>query len=199
MEKMTKDLLISCGILKPEIDALMAQGKLHADLVFLNKYLHMDCQKLHKVLKASLNRYQDRKPVVVYGDLCLGFNGEMQALMTDCNTVKVDGMNCIDCLLGGGGQLTKMDPDHSYFFLTPAFIEFSETLITGTREENRRRFSMLKGIIIVDSLDDMEDHQDRIDHFSDQSGLPVLDHKQVGLSRLEIVLKNALARNHQKR
>jgi hypothetical protein len=89
----------------------------------------------------------------------------------------------------------EIDPDHSFFFLTPAFIEFSKTLITGTREENRLYFSMLKGIIIVDPLGNMKNHQDRIAHFSDQTGLPVLDHKTVGLSGLESVIGDALEMN----
>ena len=89
-------LLISCGILQSEIEALIADGQIEAEAVFLNKYLHMDYRKLYDALKACLRKQRERKPVVVYGDVCLGFNGEMQALMIECDTVKVDGLNCID-------------------------------------------------------------------------------------------------------
>jgi len=194
---MRKKLLISCGILQPEIEALIAREEIEAETVFLNKYLHMDYRKLHDALKASLRKHRKRKPVVVYGDVCLGFNGEMQALMTECDAVKVDGLNCIDCLLGGKGKLLEIDPNHRFFFLTPAFLEFSETLISEAKEDNRRRFNMLKGIILVDSLDNMEKHMDWIEHFSDQTGLPVLEHRVVGLDGLKAVIEEALQRRWQ--
>lgn len=187
-----KPLLISCGILQPELEALIFRKEIEAEAVFLNKYLHMDYRKLHDVLKASLHKHRESKPVAVYGDVCLGFNSEMQALMNECDAIKVDGLNCIDCLLGGRGKLLEMDPDHRLFFLTPGFLDFSESLISGTKENNRRRFSMLEGIILVDSLGDMELHQNRIDHISEQTGLPVLEHRLVGLTGLKILVEEAL-------
>lgn len=187
-----KPLLISCGILQPEIGALIECKEIEADVVFLNKYLHVDYQKLHNALKASILKHRQRSPVVIYGDVCLGFNGEMQTLMTECEAVKVDALNCIDCLLGGKGKLLEMDPDHRLFFLTPAFLEFSENLISGTKAENQSRFKMLKGIILIDSIGDMNRHQDRIEKISDQTGLPVLEHRKVGLSGIKTVIEEAL-------
>ena len=73
-----RPLLICCGILQPEIEALIAREEIEAEAVFLNKYLHVDYRKLHAALKGSLRKHRERKPVVVYGDVCLGFNGEMQ-------------------------------------------------------------------------------------------------------------------------
>jgi len=67
--EMGKKLLISCGILQPEIDILIARGSIEADAIFLSKYLHLDYRKLHDALKASFTRHRERKPVVVYGDL----------------------------------------------------------------------------------------------------------------------------------
>ena len=109
---MENRLLISCGILQPEIEVLIDSGKIDAEAVYLNKFLHMNQKKLRAVLKAALNRYRQRNPVVVYGELCLGFKGEMLALMDECGTVNVDGLNCIDCLLGGHRKLFDTDPDH---------------------------------------------------------------------------------------
>jgi hypothetical protein len=180
--------------LQPEIEALIDREEIEAEAVFLNKYLHVDYRKLHAVLKTSLRKHRERKPVVVYGDVCLGFNGEMQALMIECDTIKVDGLNCIDCLLGGRGKLLEIDPNHRLFFLTPAFLEFSENLISGTKEDNRRRFNMLKGIMLVDSMGDMVRHRNRIMHISDQTGLPVVEHRVVGLDGLKAVVEEALQR-----
>ena len=196
-ESVQKPLLISCGILQPEIEALISCENIRAEAVFLSKYLHVDYRKLHNALKAFLRKYHERRPVVVYGDVCLGFHGEMKALMTECDALKVDALNCIDCLLGGQGKLLEMDPDHRMFFLTPAFLEFSERLVSRSREENRLRFKMLEGIIVVDSLGDMARHWSRVEHFSDQTGLPVIEHVTVGLTGLETVIKEALQRTCQ--
>lgn len=46
-EKMQKKLLISCSILQPEIETLIARREIEAEAVFLNKYLHLDYLKLH--------------------------------------------------------------------------------------------------------------------------------------------------------
>ena len=189
-----KPLLIACGILQPEIEALISDSDIKAEVIFLNKYLHDDYRKLHDALKAALNRYRKRRPVVVYGDLCLGFNGEMKALMAECGTVNVNALNCIDCLLGGKGKLLEIDPDHELFFLTPAFLEFSEYLISGTRKENRQRFNMLRGIHLIDPQGDMNCYRKRIEHFSDQTGLPVLEHRVVSLALIKTVIEDALKR-----
>jgi len=36
----------------------------------------------------------------------------MQALMNEFSTVKVDALNCIDCLLGGHGKVLDIAPGH---------------------------------------------------------------------------------------
>jgi len=185
-------LLISCSILKPEIEALIEGKKIEAKAIFLNKYLHMDYQKLQDALKASLRKHSGKKPVVIYGDLCLGFNGEMDALMTEYDVVKVDALNCIDCLLGGRGKLLQMDPEHRFYFLTAGFLDFTENLTLGSKEDNRRRFKMLKGIIVLDSLGNIDRYWDRIEHISDQTGLSVLEHCVVGLEGLQALVEAAL-------
>jgi hypothetical protein len=58
-------------------------------------------------------------PVVIYGDVCLGFHQEMKALVKRYGAVKVDALNCIDCLLGGRGRLLEVDPDHKFFISDP--------------------------------------------------------------------------------
>jgi hypothetical protein len=190
----TKPLLISCGILQPEIDRLISQDEISAEVIFLNKYLHMDYSKLNQVLKASLKKHQDRKTVVVYGDVCLGFHNEMQTLIDEFGSVKVKALNCIDCLLGGSGKLLEIDPDHVYIFLTPGFIDFFESLLTGSKVENRQLFHMLQGILVIDSLGNAGQYQKRIESLSDQIGLPVLEYKPVGLHGLKAVIQEAVSR-----
>ena len=178
--------------MEKEIKQLLWKGELNADVVFLNKYLHINYEKLHQALQTSLLKHRDKKPMVIYGDVCLGFNGEMKKLVETCEATKVDALNCIDCMLGGSGRLLEIDPDHIYLFLTPAFIEWFEDMNRGSIEETRKIFSMLKGIILVDSMGDLDTFKDRIDQISKQTGLPVLEHKRVGLDGLKSVILKAL-------
>ena len=194
-EKKERPFIISCGVMEKEIKQLLWKGELDADAVFLNKYLHINYEKLHQALQASLLRHRGKKPVVIYGDLCLGFNGEMKKLIKAYGASKVDALNCIDCLLGGSGRLLEIDPDHIYLFLTPAFIEWFEDINRGTVDETEKIFSMLKGIILVDSMGDLDAYKDRINQISEKTGLPVLEHKSTGLDGLKSVILKALE-NH---
>ena len=131
MGRPEKPCLIACGILRKEIEHLVKTGEIDAKVHFLSEKLHMDYHLLDRGLNGTLKKYRKQDPegiVVVYGDLCLGFNGEMKVLMDRYDAVKVDGLNCIDCLLGGKGKLLEIDPDHKYLFLNPAFIQFNEKL-----------------------------------------------------------------------
>ena len=192
--KSERPFILSCGVMEKEIKQLIDNGELDAEVVFLNKYLHINYEKLHQALQASLLKHRARKPVVIYGDVCLGFNGEMKKLVAACGATKVDALNCIDCMLGGSGKLLEIDPDHVYLFLTPAFIEWFEDRNRGTLEETRKMFSMLKGIILVDSMGNLNAFRDRIDRISKQTGLPVLEHKKTGLDGLKSVILDALER-----
>lgn len=198
MINQNKSLLISCDILREEINALIARGELAAEVFFLSRNLHSDQRRLEHALEQALGnqgKMGDPSPVVVYGDVCLGFHNEMKDLMQRHGAIKVDALNCIDCLLGGRGNLLEVDPDHKFLFLTPAFIEFTRRIFSKPREEIRRLFSRLEGIILIDSLGNLPDFQDRIDEISDRTGLSVLETRAVGLSGFKTVLLEAIGRN----
>jgi Protein of unknown function (DUF1638) len=197
MNKKPKPCVISCGILKREIKALVENGDIDVDLKFLSDRLHYDYNRLEKGLSGAIEKRLPDCPggiVVVYGDVCLGFQNEMKTLIDRYDVVKVDALNCIDCLLGGRGELLKIDPDHIYLFLNPAFIHFSQALTSKSKEETRDMFSMLKGIILIDSLGNLDDFQKDIDRISDKTGLPIIERRQVGLDGIKKVLQEAIAR-----
>lgn len=198
MEHCEKPLVISCGILRKEIEYLQAKGDIDVETYFLSEKLHMDFNLLDRGLNDTLKKHQKeshRGVVVVYGDICLGFNGEMKQLIDTYDVVKVDALNCIDCLLGGKGKLLEIDPDHKYYFLNPAFIQFSEKIRRKTKYRTREMYSMLDGIILLDAMGDLATYQSRIDEFVEFTGLPILDHKKVGLHGLKSVLLEALERS----
>ncbi len=199
-----KPFVISCGILRNEIEYLLENGDIDAEVHFLSEKLHSDYNLLDRALNHALKKYSAesfRGTIVVYGDVCLGFKGEMKALLDHYDAVKVDALNCIDCLLGGKGKLLEIDPDHKYLFLNPAFIRFMEKttqkwnddqVIGKTREEIRERYRMLDGIILLDVMGDLDRYQSKIDEISDYTGLPILDRKDMGLQGLKDVLLEVL-------
>ena len=202
MESTEKPCIISCGILRAEIEHLLKKGNIDVDVHFLSEQLHVDYNFLDRALNAAIQKHLKQCTqgiVIVYGDVCLGFNGEMQNLIDKYDVVKVDALNCIDCLLGGKGKLLEIDPDHKYLFLNPAFIQFLKKIRGKTKKMTREMFSMLDGIVLLDAMGDLDAYQSKIDEIADHTGLPILERKNIGLGGLNNVLLEALDRNEQKR
>jgi len=202
MERNEKPCVISCGILRKEIEYLLEKGDIDAEVHFLSEKLHSDYHLLDRGLSRALKKYRVQSSqgvIVVYGDVCLGFNGEMKALMDQYDAVKVDALSCIDCVLGGKGRLLEIDPDHKYLFLNPAFIQFTEKIRGETKEITREMFSMLDGIILLDAMGDLDEYQSKIDEIADHTGLPILERKDIGIEGFKSILLEAIDRNRQKR
>lgn len=197
MKHPAKPSVISCGILRREIETLIERGDVDVDVTFLSERLHSSYERLDCALNAAIRKHQDagiEDIVVVYGDLCLGFHNEMKNLITKHDVVKVDALNCIDCLLGGKGKLLEIDPDHEYFFLNPAFIAFSEGIRCASKEETRDMFAKLKGMILLDASGDLDEYKTEIEKMIDSTGLQVLERRNVGLEGFKKVLSEALQR-----
>lgn len=193
-----RPLLISCAILREEILALRSKGRIQADTHFLSSRLHSDPKRLEAALTAAMAffcRKYGRRIVVVYGDACLGFNGEMGRLVEAYGLTKVRAVNCIDCQLGGCGRLLEIDPDHRYFFLNRAFLHFGrKSLFKKDPAKVREQFRMLTAIVPIDPLGDLSAHWDEIQQISHLTGLPLLERLDVGLDGLEKVLAEAVSR-----
>lgn len=199
--KDAKPCLISCGIFKEEIEKLVEDGSLDVELYFLDEDLHVDYDLLEKELTRVLEERVGNCPggiIVLYGDVCLGFNNEMKNLLGRYDVVKVDCLSCIDCLLGGKGKLLEIDPHHVYMFLNPAWIKFGKRFRTLSKEEAREQFSVLKGIILLDSLGNLDDYMEEIKEFSDYSGLPILEIKNIGLEGLKERILEAVKKLKEK-
>ena len=193
--------IISCGILKDELQRLQETGDIQADIHFLSENLHYDYNRLEKGLRRAMESYGQKRPggiVVVYGDLCLGFNGEMARLVETYKATKVDGLNCIDCLLGGQGKLLELDPEHTVLFLHPGFIRFFERMNQVAPEITPQMFNALKGMLLLDTLGNLDRYQARIETISKHTGLPVIDRKMVGVEGLKTVMLEALHRHAAK-
>ena len=89
----------------------------------------------------------------------------------------------------------EVDPRHKYFFLNKAFLKFGrKNFAQADREETRRNFSMLEGIILLDALGDLNDFQEEIDRMVDYTGLPIVDRLNPGLGGVKAVIREVLAR-----
>ena len=96
MNNKSKVCLVSCSVLREELEQLVKQGSLDAKLVFVSKYFHVDYEAVNKNLRRVLEhilKSSNNKIVLVYGDLCLGPNGEMKKLADEYSIVKVDAVN----------------------------------------------------------------------------------------------------------
>ena len=199
MNEKPKVCLVSCSVLKEEIQQLVKQGNLDAELVFVSKYFHIDYEalenNLRKVLEQTLKRFKG-KVVLVYGDLCLGQDNEMKKLAQEYGVVKVDAVNCIDCQLGGKGKSLEADPEHNLMFMGPGMIEFfkhmkEKMLKEGVDEATfANMFSGIKGFVLLDTCGDAEKCKEDLE----KSGmdLKVLEVRKIGLENVKRVILDAI-------
>ena len=191
--------LIACGIFKQEIMALIEQGALKVNPYFLNPGLHNDPPQLEKALRGLLTQQTKRNGgnvIVMYGDICLGFQNEIAELVEEFHVVKVNALNCIDCYLGGQGWLLETDPGHEYFFLNPSWIklEFDERDLDCPTAASHREFNMLKGLYLLDTLDNLDQYEARIQKISRFTNLSVVARENIGLEGLKQGLDDALGK-----
>ena len=197
-----KPCLVSCSVLKEELEKLVKQGDLDVDLLYVSKYFHVDYQVLEKNLRKVIEKSLSRSPggvILVYGDLCLGPNDEMKKLTEEYGIVKIDALNCVDCLLGGKGKVLEADPDHDLLFLFPGMIGFFSHFKEKAREINldeesfNKLFSGLKGITLLDTLKESDKSKEEIERL--HTGLKILEIKAIGLDNLKQLLLEVIERN----
>jgi len=199
VNKKSKVCLVSCSVLKEEIQQLIKQKSIDAEVVYVSKFFHIDYvaveQNLRKVLEQTLKRFKG-KVVLVYGDLCLGQDNEMKKLAQEYGITKVDAVNCIDCQLGGKGKFFEADPEHNLMFMGPGMIGFfkhakEQMLKEGVDEAAfLNMFGGIKGFVLLNTCG----NADRMREDLEKSGLNVmvLETKEVGLEGVKQVILDAI-------
>jgi hypothetical protein len=194
--------IVSCSVLKRELQQLKTEGKLDAELVYVSKNFHVDYglleNNLRKVLEYTKQRFKG-KIVLVYGDLCLGQDNEMKKLADEFGVTKIDALNCVDCQLGGKGIVNTVDPYHNLMFMGPGMIEFFENMKPkmiqeGLDEETfQNMFSGIKGFVILDTCGDGE----KLAKAMKKAGLntPVLENRKIGTENVRRVVADAIERS----
>ena len=202
-DSVTKDkiCLVSCSVLKQEIQQLIKENKLNTELVLVSKNFHVDYSTLESNLRRVIEHTKKRtkaKIVLVYGDLCLGQNNEMKKLADEYGIAKINALNCIDCQLGGNGAYLDADPDHNLMFMGPGMIEFFKDmkykmLQEGVNEETfASMFSGVKGFVILDTCGDGEKWKSELEKLC--MGPPVLEIRKIGTAGVQAVILDAI--NH---
>ena len=194
-----KICIVSCSVLKRELQQLKAQGKLDAELVFVSKLFHIDYAlvetNLRKVLEHTKQRFNG-KIVLVYGDLCLGQDNEMKKLANEYGVTKIDAVNCVDCQLGGKGIVNTVDPNHNLMFMGPGMIEFFEEMKPKMLQEGMDEaaftgmFSGIKGFVVLDTCGD----GDKLQAALKRAGLnvEVLETRKIGTDNILRVVTDAI-------
>ncbi len=197
----SKVCLVSCSVLREELEQLVKKGDLDAEIVFVSKFFHIDYAELEKNLRKVLEKTQKRfngKIVLVYGDLCLGQDDEMKKLSKEYGIEKIDAVNCIDCQLGGKGKSLEADPEHNLMFMGPGMIGFfkhakEQMLREGVDDATfAKMFSGIKGAVILDTCDSAEKCKEELEKSG--IGLRVLETRKVGLENVKRVVLDAIDR-----
>ena len=191
--------VVSCSVLKEELLQLVKQGELDAELVFVSKYFHVDYEmvekNLRRVLETTVKRFPG-KVILVYGDLCLGQNGEMKQLAQEYGVSKIDAINCVDCQLGGKGKSSEADPEHNLMFMGPGMIEFfthmkQQLLKEGIDEATfRGMFSGIKGFILLDTCGNSKKMRQELEKAG--LGVPIIESRKIGLDNVKQVVSEAI-------
>jgi len=161
--------------------------------------LHVVYAELEKEIKAELEKHKKCAPngiVIVYGDMC---HPRIKRVIKQHNkTVKIDALNCIDCLLGGYKQLLRIDPKWDHFYLSSGWMssnlkrnKYFKQIFNWKVNGIKENFEHLKGLIIIDSLNNIDELRSEIEEFSYHTGLEVKKVKLVGLNGLKAVIEEA--------
>ena len=199
MAEKPKVCLVSCSVLKEEIQQLIKQGSLDAEVVYVSKFFHIDYTQLENNLRKVLEQTQKRfkgKIVLVYGDLCLGQDDEMKKLAKEYDVVKIDALNCVDCQIGGKGKFNEADPEHNLMFMGPGMIGFFNHAKEAMQKEGvdevafTNMFSAIKGVVILDTCGDAE--KCRADLEKSGINLKVLEVRKIGLENVKKIILDAV-------
>lgn len=200
-ESQSKICLVSCSVLKKEIQQLIQQGKLSADIVLVSKNFHINYEVLEKNLRRVLEHTKKTfkgKIVLVYGDLCLGQNDEMKKLANEFEVVKVDALNCVDCQMGGKGHFLAADPEHNLMFMGPGMIDFFKDMKDQMLKEGvddaafAGMFNGIKGFVVLDTCGNGDELKAELEKVG--MGVPVLETRRIGSEGVLSVILDAI--NH---
>jgi len=187
-------LWIACGVLRPELEALAAAGRLTGVRIYLDSMLHMSPPALEVQLGRVL---QDRAlpkdlatQILVYGDCCPG----MQGLLEGHGARRVDAPNCAQMLLGRA-RFRELMRERAFLMLPEWTLRwetvFREELALGPENARLCMQGLITGLVYLDTGVMPVPHEE-LEACGRYLGLPYRV-ETVGLEELERALAAALA------
>lgn len=203
-KKANRPCLVACSVFKDEIKKLVTKGELDTEFVFVSKYFHVDYAQIEKNLRPVLEKALKDFPknvILVYGDLCLGMNDQMNNLADEYGVIKIDALNCVDCQLGGKGKSLEADPNQDLLFLSPGMTDFFGHAKDMMRKEGfdetalKMLFKDIRGIVLLDTLGNSSELSKEIRELD--TGLEILETKHVGCENVRDVIQEAIEKNRK--
>jgi len=186
MEQESK-LLLGCGILKKEVNYLIAKNNWPIQAILADSSLHIDFKKLSHSLNQSLLRYQEKGPLVFYG----ACHPLMDQYLSKANTRRTEGQNCVEMLLGNERFNTELE--NGAFFLLEDWANRWNYIIAKTFGDNpdivREVFRIDRKYLLCINTPCSENFENQTEAAGELVGLPVR-WLEVNLDHLEGVLRN---------
>jgi hypothetical protein len=189
-------IMVGCGILHKEVDALVRKNGWNVETRFLDSALHNYLDKLSTELNAALNtsEQEGRESVVFYGSC----HPLMERILEQHHTVRTQGQNCIVMLLGYERFMAELSRG-AYFLLEDWALTW-EPMITKCFGPNpsviREIFHSSHKLMIAIRTPCSGEFTAAAETAARFVDLP-LEWMDVDLAHLESVLADAIAREQQ--
>ena len=199
--------IVSCGILKPEIDRLLEEGFFDAEkVIFTAPGLHEWPWELETQLPRGLEKAKKyfRKTIVLYGERCfLDSKNPLrvtETLIHEVNpqAVRINATTCVNMLVGAD-QREKLAGENKVYWLTPGWIKNWNFIFKdwdkGKANEmfpNHDKAVVLDALGYFDSL--MQESPEEILRISDWMNLP-LESSKITFDHFKKLLIDAAAKS----
>jgi hypothetical protein len=189
----TKPILIGCGILKVEVEFLIAKNHWSIDTHFLDSSLHINFKALQTQLCCALDCHQHRNRMVFYG----ACHPLMEQILDNYQTIRTEGQNCVEMLLGRERFMDELA--QGAFFLLEDWALHWDSVILATfgnyPKVIKEIFQQEHKYILCLNTPCSHDFSAEAKAAAEMVGLPVKS-LDVSLDFLELTLEKLLTQKH---
>ena len=192
--------IVSCGILREELNYLKETGFLNADnILYTTPGLHEIPSELEKQLKKQLDNAKkySKKIIVLYGEKCYVDTNNPSRSMdiiiqeTGTNTGIIKAKNCID-MLAGIDEREKIRKGERVYWLSPGWLKYWKVIFKDWDQgKANETFPQHDKAILLDSIGMFEkystDSPEKLLEFADWMHLNIESYK-ISLDRLKRLL-----------
>ncbi|MBB6480179.1 DUF1638 domain-containing protein [Spirochaeta isovalerica] len=182
--------IVSCGILKKEIQHLVRKNRWTFRERYLDSSLHIDFNKLENALDATLTKVEASPPLLVYGTC----HPLMDEICRRYGAVRTEGQNCVEILLGK--DIFQRELKRGAFFLLEDWARSWDRIIPATmgskKSIQKEIFRDSHKYFLALRTPCSDDFKNEAEQISREMGLP-LHWRDADLKNLENVLKKTMS------